>query len=132
MSVTLLCLVKGNTLANAFPVYRDSNQLRWGLKQSHITRPTRTTCDKRSLRPLDRKPPKRHIHVLVEPPVSTSASNEVLKLALLQALLNKSVHDREYRTRNSRRTKKNPALDNDGAELNMLNDSGKSFRRIQR
>ncbi|RGB23613.1 hypothetical protein C1646_676983 [Rhizophagus diaphanus] len=42
------------------------------------------------------KPPKRHIHVLVEPPVTTTASNEVLelreKLASLQALLNKSVH----------------------------------------
>ncbi|PKY18621.1 hypothetical protein RhiirB3_468668 [Rhizophagus irregularis] len=42
------------------------------------------------------KLPKKHIHVLVEPPVSTTASNEVLelreKLASLQALLNKSVH----------------------------------------
>ncbi|PKY32177.1 hypothetical protein RhiirB3_531946 [Rhizophagus irregularis] len=43
------------------------------------------------------KPPKKNIHVKVEPPVSTTASNEVLelreKLASLQALLNKSVHD---------------------------------------
>ncbi|PKK61238.1 hypothetical protein RhiirC2_792114 [Rhizophagus irregularis] len=42
------------------------------------------------------KPPKKNIHVIVEPPVSTSASNKVLelreKLASLQALLNKSVY----------------------------------------
>ncbi|CAB4420768.1 unnamed protein product [Rhizophagus irregularis] len=42
------------------------------------------------------KLPKKNIHVIIEPPVSTSASNEVLelreKLASLQALLNKSVY----------------------------------------
>jgi hypothetical protein len=40
------------------------------------------------------KPPKKNIHVIVEPPVSTAASNIELreKFASLQALLNKSVH----------------------------------------
>ncbi|RGB22485.1 hypothetical protein C1646_730549 [Rhizophagus diaphanus] len=34
MSVTLLCLVKGNTTANAFPVHIDSNQLVGDLKDA--------------------------------------------------------------------------------------------------
>jgi hypothetical protein len=34
MSVTLLCLVKGSTLANAFPVHIDSNQLVGDLKEA--------------------------------------------------------------------------------------------------
>ena len=42
------------------------------------------------------KPAKRHIHVLVESPTSTTASDEVLELrkqlATMQELLNKSVH----------------------------------------
>ncbi|RIA99378.1 hypothetical protein C1645_870075 [Glomus cerebriforme] len=42
-----------------------------------------------------KKPPKRHIHVLVEPPETTASSNEVLELrkqlASMQALLKKSV-----------------------------------------
>ncbi|GBC17659.2 hypothetical protein GLOIN_2v1774909 [Rhizophagus irregularis DAOM 181602=DAOM 197198] len=98
------------------------------------------------------KPPKKHIHVLVEPPVSATASNEVLelreKLASLQALLNKSVHafdvvvspkrtksfkwtvNIEHATldglKNSiRAMNQTLALENDGAVLNMLNDSGK-------
>ena len=41
-------------------------------------------------------PPEEHIHVLVEPPVSTTASSREQELldqvASLQALLNKSVH----------------------------------------
>lgn len=42
------------------------------------------------------KPPKKHIHVLVEPPASTVTSHSEQELldqvASLQALLNKSVH----------------------------------------
>ncbi|RGB21790.1 hypothetical protein C1646_777246 [Rhizophagus diaphanus] len=34
MSITLLCLVKGKTLANAFPVHIDSNQLVGDLKKA--------------------------------------------------------------------------------------------------
>ncbi|RGB26471.1 hypothetical protein C1646_420524 [Rhizophagus diaphanus] len=34
MSVTLLCLVKGNTLANAFPVHIDGNSLVGDLKEA--------------------------------------------------------------------------------------------------
>src|SRR5205823_5266302 len=42
-------------------------------------------------------PPEEHIHVLVEPPVSTATSNQEVseireQLASLQALLNKSTH----------------------------------------
>src|ERR1043165_4043367 len=33
MSITLLCLVKGNTLANAFPVHIDGNSLVGDLKK---------------------------------------------------------------------------------------------------
>jgi len=42
------------------------------------------------------KPPKRHIHVIVESPETTATSDELLELreqlASLQALLNKSTH----------------------------------------
>jgi hypothetical protein len=42
------------------------------------------------------KPPKKSVHVIVEPPASTASSDEVLelrkKLASMQELLNKSVH----------------------------------------
>jgi hypothetical protein len=34
MSITLLCLVKGNTLANAFPVHIDGNSLVGDLKDA--------------------------------------------------------------------------------------------------
>src|SRR5688572_330674 len=33
MSITLLCLVKGNTLANAFPIHIDGNSLVGDLKE---------------------------------------------------------------------------------------------------
>ncbi|CAB4440203.1 unnamed protein product [Rhizophagus irregularis] len=39
------------------------------------------------------KLPKRHIHVLVEPPVSTASLNYSTKSLRWQALLNKSTHD---------------------------------------
>ncbi|GBC28180.2 hypothetical protein GLOIN_2v1580557 [Rhizophagus irregularis DAOM 181602=DAOM 197198] len=96
------------------------------------------------------KPPKKNIHVIVEPPVSTTASNEVLelreKLASLQALLNKSVHDFDVVVSPKRKANKwtaniehatleglkdyirelykPPALENDGAVLNFTNDGG--------
>ena len=34
MSITLLCLVKGNTIANAFPVHIDGNSLVGDLKEA--------------------------------------------------------------------------------------------------
>ena len=34
MSITLLCLVKGNTIANAFPVHIDGNSLVGDLKDA--------------------------------------------------------------------------------------------------
>uniref|UniRef100_U9U2I1 Crinkler family protein n=2 Tax=Rhizophagus irregularis TaxID=588596 RepID=U9U2I1_RHIID len=100
-------------------------------------------------------PVEEHIHVLVEPPpVSTSASGEVLELrkqlALMQELLNKSVYVFDVVVKPKRvKTFKwtvniehatleglknfirgacpTPALENDGAVLNILNDEGKYF-----
>jgi hypothetical protein len=131
MSITLLCLVKGNTLANAFPVHIDGNSLVGDLKDvikvkkapefdnfpadklklwkveirdDHNDQLSNLTLqDNNELlatREIEEywseKPAKRSIHVIVEAPVSTSTSNEVLelkeKLASLQALLNKSVY----------------------------------------
>ncbi|PKY31625.1 hypothetical protein RhiirB3_489525 [Rhizophagus irregularis] len=182
MSITLLCLVKGNTLANAFPVDIEKDQLVGHLKKVIKAENPQTfaNVDVKDIKlwkveiggdHLDdqlknlklngsdelsaineigdywtEKPPKKHIHVLVEPPVTTTASNEVLelreKLASLQALLNKSVHgtvrcccetetneelqvDREHRKNSMREMEKPPALENDGAVLNIINDSGK-------
>jgi hypothetical protein len=133
MSVTLFCLVKGNTLTNAFPVHIDSNQLVGDLKKVIKAENPQTfaNVDAKDIQlwkveiggdHLDDQlknlklngndelsaineigeywtetPPKKHIHVLVEPPVSTTASSrreqELLdELSALRALLNKSVH----------------------------------------
>ena len=130
MSITLLCLVKGNTLANAFPVDIEKDQLIGHLKEAikdKIDVPANFKAKDIKLWKVEipddqddllnsltlqdqpellatreigdywtEKPPKRHIHVLVEPPASTTASDEVLELrkqlATMQELLNKSVH----------------------------------------
>ncbi|PKY52691.1 hypothetical protein RhiirA4_470487 [Rhizophagus irregularis] len=60
MSITLLCLVKGNTLANAFPV---DIIIKAENKMTLLT--NKTPCNKRNRRLLDSK---RHIHVIVESP----------------------------------------------------------------
>ncbi|PKY28938.1 hypothetical protein RhiirB3_445341 [Rhizophagus irregularis] len=76
-------------------------------------------------------PTEECIYVLVEALVSTATSSreqELLdELTSSKALLNKSVY-----ARNGRRTVniEHPALENDGAVLNMLNDSGKYSPRI--
>ncbi|PKK61641.1 hypothetical protein RhiirC2_760490, partial [Rhizophagus irregularis] len=131
MSITLFCLVKENSTANAFSVKISNDELISELKKAvkaekapefdhfpvdklklwNVSIPDDhdDLLSNLSLNDGDEllatreigdywteKPPKRHIHVLVEPPVSTSASNEILelreKLTSLQALLNKSVH----------------------------------------
>ena len=134
MTITLLCLVKGNTTTNAFSVKisRDEpiSELKKAIKAEKQNDFAGVDADKLKLWkkeiPDDRidllsnltlndedellatreigdywteKPPKRHIHVLVEPPeASVTSSQEVLvlelreKLASLQALLNKSVY----------------------------------------
>src|SRR3954469_3238651 len=131
MSITLLCLVKGSTLANAFPVDIEKEQLVGHLKKVIKAEKHKTFHDveadelklwkvsipddhddplsKLTLKDGDEllatreigdywteKAPKRHIHVLVEPPALTSTSNREQELldqvASLQALLNKSVH----------------------------------------
>ncbi|RIA98280.1 hypothetical protein C1645_813010 [Glomus cerebriforme] len=57
MSITLLCFIKGNTLANAFPIHIDGNSL--------VNKPellaTRKIEDYWS-----EKPPKRNIHVIIK------------------------------------------------------------------
>src|SRR3954464_14661172 len=130
MSITLLCLVKGNTLANAFPVDINKDQLVGHLKKvikaekqndfagidadklklwnvkipddrddllSNLTLNDgdELLATKKISKYFPNSPPEEHIHVIVEPPESTTTSSqEVLelreKLASLQALLNKS------------------------------------------
>ncbi|GBC07694.1 hypothetical protein RclHR1_07620012 [Rhizophagus clarus] len=116
MSITLLCLAKGNTTVNAFPVHIDKNSLVGDLKDAikakkapefdnfpadrlklwkveiggdHLDDQLKnlTLNDDNKLFAINEigdywseKPPKKHIHVLVEPPASTSASDEVLEL----------------------------------------------------
>jgi hypothetical protein len=132
MSVTLLCLVKGNTTANAFPVHIDSNQLVGDLKEAIKAKKQNdfagVDADKLKLWKVEiggdhlddqlrnlklngsdelsaineigdywtEKPPKKSVHVIVEPPVSTATSSreqELLdELTSLRALLNKSVY----------------------------------------
>jgi hypothetical protein len=131
MSITLFCLVKGNTSVNAFSVKisRDEpiSELKKAIKAENSQ--TFANVDAKDIKlwkvkiPDDQddllsnltlndgdellatreigdywteKPLKRNIHVIVEPPESTTASSEVLELkeqlASLQALLNKSTH----------------------------------------
>jgi len=131
MSITLLCLVKGNTTANAFPVDIEKDQLVGHLKKVikaeqpqtfanvdakdlklwNVTIPGDQDDQLRNLILQDsdellaindigdywpEKPPKRNIHVIVEPPETTTTSSREQELldqvASLQALLNKSVH----------------------------------------
>jgi hypothetical protein len=128
MSITLLCLVKGNTLANAFPVDIEKDQLVGHLKkvikaEKHKTfhdveadelrlwkveiggDPLKnlTLNDNNELSAINEigdywteKPPKKHIHILVEPPASTATSNHeqglLDELTKLQALHNKTIH----------------------------------------
>ena len=131
MSITLLCLVKGNTLANAFPVDIEKEQLVGHLKKVIKAEQPQTfaNVDAKDIKlwnvkiPDDQddhlsnlslqdqpellatrdigdywseKPPKRHIHVLVEPPETTATSSREQELleevASLRALINKSVH----------------------------------------
>src|SRR5579871_6728865 len=130
MSITLLCLVKGNTTANAFPVDIEKDQLVGHLKEAikeKIDVPANFKAKDLKLWkkeiPDDQddllsnlilndepellatreigdywteKPPKRNIHVIVEPPETTTTSSREQELldqvASLQALLNKSTH----------------------------------------
>ena len=131
MSITLLCLVKGNTTASAFPIHIDGNSLVGDLKEVIKEKNAQTfaNVDAKDLKlwkkeiPDDQddllsnlilndepellatreigdywteKPPKRNIHVIVEPPessITSSREQELLEeVASLRALINKSVH----------------------------------------
>jgi hypothetical protein len=131
MSITLLCLVKGNTLTNAFAVDIDKEKLVSHLKEAIKAKNPQTfaNVDAKDIKlwnvkiPDDQDdllsrltlndgdellatkkiskyfpdlPPEEHIHVLVEPPATATASSreqELLdELTSLRALINKSVH----------------------------------------
>uniref|UniRef100_U9SFS1 Crinkler effector protein N-terminal domain-containing protein n=1 Tax=Rhizophagus irregularis (strain DAOM 181602 / DAOM 197198 / MUCL 43194) TaxID=747089 RepID=U9SFS1_RHIID len=111
MSITLLCLVKGNTLANAFSVKISRDEPVSELKKKveigsdHLDNPLKnlTLNDNNELSAINEigdywteKPPKKHIYVLVEPPASTATSTreqELLeRISLLEKSLSKSVH----------------------------------------
>jgi hypothetical protein len=130
MSITLLCLVKGNTLANAFPVHIDKNSLIGDLKEAikakkapefdnfpadrlklwkveipgdHVDLLSNLSLEENELSAINdigdywtEKPPKKNIHVIVEPPVSTAASDEVLKLREEVASLKEKLSKSEY------------------------------------
>ncbi|GBB93360.1 hypothetical protein RclHR1_21560003 [Rhizophagus clarus] len=187
MSITLLCLVKGNTLANAFAVNIDRKKLVSHLKKvikaerqndfagvnadklrlwkveigsDYLDDPLKnlTLNDNNKLSVINEigdywteKPPKKHIHVLVEPLALTATSTceqELLdKLTALQTLHNKPVHEFdvivslkqksykwvvniEHTTLEDLKTSiremyQPPALENDGAVLNFMNDGGR-------
>ncbi len=131
MSITLLCLVKGNTIANAFSVKisRDEpiSELKKAIKAEKqndfagidadklrlwkVTIPGDQDDQLRNLILQDsdellaindigdywpEKPPKRNIHVIVEPPETTTTSSREQELldqvASLQALLKKTTY----------------------------------------
>ncbi|GES86143.1 hypothetical protein GLOIN_2v1658885 [Rhizophagus clarus] len=183
MSITLLCLVKGNTTASAFPVDINKDQLVGHLKEAIKAKKHKTFHDVEADEKLWKKeipddqddllsnltlndgdellatreigdywaekPPKRHIHVLVSPPEATSNREQELldQVTSLQALLNKSTHDFDVVVHPKRKPNKwtaniehatleglkeyirkmyqPPALENDGAELNLMNDGDK-------
>ncbi|GBC13590.2 hypothetical protein GLOIN_2v1580557 [Rhizophagus irregularis DAOM 181602=DAOM 197198] len=151
MSITLLCLIKGNTTASAFAVDIDREKL-----VSHLKKAIKDSDELLAINEIGEywieKPPKKRIHVLVEPPESTTTSSQEVKelldqVASLQALLNKSTHDFDVVVHPKRKPNKwtaniehatleglkeyirkmyqPPALENDGAELNLMNDGDK-------
>ncbi|RGB25643.1 hypothetical protein C1646_446868 [Rhizophagus diaphanus] len=195
MSITLFCLVKGNTTANAFAVDIDSGKAVSHLKEAikakkhktfhgveadelrlwkveiggdHLDDPLKnlTLNDNNELSAIKKiskyfpdTPVEEHIHVLVDPPPSTAISSreqELLdRIALLEKSLSKSTHifdvvvkpkrvktfkwtvNIEHATLEGlknfiRGTCPTPALENDGAVLNILNDEGKTFVNCSR
>ncbi|CAB4427692.1 unnamed protein product [Rhizophagus irregularis] len=188
ISITLLCLVKGNTTASAFFIDINKDQLVGHLKkvikaekQNDFAgiNADRLKLWKKEI-PDDQddllsnlilndepellatreigdywteKPPKRNIHVIVKPPESTATSSREQELldqvTSLQALLNKSTYDFDVIVHSKRKPNKwtaniehatlkglkeyirkmyqPPALENDGAELNLMNDGEKYF-----
>jgi len=124
MSITLVCLVKGNLSANAFAVDIDSGKLVSHLKKVIKAEKqndfTSVDADKLKLWKVEisddrdselanpalddellatrdvgdywTAPPKRHIHVIVEPPVQTASSSREKKLLDQLALLQNN-HD---------------------------------------
>ncbi|CAG8639264.1 4646_t:CDS:2 [Paraglomus brasilianum] len=111
MSITLFCLVKGNTPVNAFSVKinRDEpiNLKLWKVeipddRDSELANPAlevELLATKKISKYFPDLPAEECIHVIVEPPVSTTASSreqELLdRIASLEASINKSVHDAE-------------------------------------
>ncbi|PKB99546.1 hypothetical protein RhiirA5_429516 [Rhizophagus irregularis] len=133
---------KRNALANAFPVHIDGNSLVGDLKEVIKAKKAPVFDNfpagyKIGGDHLDDQLKNLKFKDIEPPPVSTSASDEVLELrkqlALMQELLNKSVYvNIEHATLEGlknfiRGACPTPALENDGAVLNILNDEGKYF-----
>src|ERR1051326_44768 len=127
MSITLLCLVKGNTLANAFPIDVNKDQLVGHLKKvikaekqndfagidadrlklwkKEIPDDQDNLLSNLTLNDGDEllatrelgdywteKPPKRNIHVIIEPPESTATSSREQELLDRIASLEESLN----------------------------------------
>ena len=133
MSITLLCLVKGNTTANAFPVDINKDQLVGHLKDAIKAKNQNDFAGVDAVKlklwkkeiPDDQddllsnltlndgdellatreigdywaeKPPKRNIHVIVEPPESTTTSSREQELLDRIASLEEKLSKNEYGT----------------------------------
>ncbi|RIA96160.1 hypothetical protein C1645_872229 [Glomus cerebriforme] len=142
MSITLLCLVKGNTLANAFPVDIDREQLAeqpqtfvnvdakdiklWkvpisddhvdplsNLSLEDISPQETTATSSREQELLEQVASCRHYLTSPHMPNKWTANIEHATLEGLKDYIRKMYHP--------------PALENDGAELNLMNDGEKYF-----
>ncbi|EXX68830.1 Coronin-like protein crn1 [Rhizophagus irregularis] len=192
MSITLFCLVKGNTTTNAFPIHIDKGQFVGDLKKAikaekqndfagvdadklrlwkveiggdHLDDPLKNLKlnDNNELSAINEigdywteKPPKKHIHVLVEPPASNVASSREQELLIRIAALEEKLSKSEYvfdivvspkRTKSFKwtvnieeatlvglkeyiREEYNPAtLENDGAVLRFVSNDVKDAER---
>ncbi|GES87004.1 hypothetical protein GLOIN_2v1580557 [Rhizophagus clarus] len=131
MPITLLCLVKGNTLVNAFPVHIDGSSLVGDFKKipndqdDLLGNLTFNDGDellamKKILKYFPDSPSEEHIYIIVSPSEATPTSSceqELLdQVASLQALLVHTWYIYHL-----------PALENDGAKLNLMNDGEKYF-----
>ncbi|RGB23523.1 hypothetical protein C1646_774366 [Rhizophagus diaphanus] len=106
-----------NTLVNAFPVHIVGNSLVSDLKEAIKSKNLQTfaNVDAKNIqlwKYWSDKPPKKHIHVLVEPPVPNYCFERGIGIKGETHFV-------------AGITQQTPVFENDGAVLNMLNDSEK-------
>ncbi|POG58828.1 hypothetical protein GLOIN_2v1789859 [Rhizophagus irregularis DAOM 181602=DAOM 197198] len=125
MSITLFCLVKGNTTANAFSIRisRDEpvSELKKAVKAEKAPEFDLFSCGQAAMEA------EECIHVIVEPPASTATSNreqELLDVAGITQQVCPCLKDF------IRELYKPPALENDGAVLNFMCDGYRYLPRI--